>query len=415
MRFLILMTALGAAAAAEAQIRLPVQLPSLPLPSLQQNLSVPEQALSDVRRQASALLIRNNRRLIEADPDGEPIVRGEVLAVSIDDAMVSRWVARGFSVERAETIPAANLRVIVLKVPEKLSTRQALRELRDADTQGVYDYNHIYLGSGRAAGVDAADTDTDAGAADAAAAVPSVEPPQSRMRVGLLDSGLDDTHPAFRASVIHPWGCAGKRVPSAHGTAVGSLLVAHVGGELYAADVYCGEPTGGAVDIIVAALGWMAEEQVAVINVSLVGPKNVLLERIVGALIARGHLIVAAVGNDGPAAPPLYPAAYPDVVGVTAVDAHRRVLVEAERGPQVMFAARGADLKAAALNHGYVSVRGTSFAAPAVAALLARTVLTPDRKTSIGAIDALAKQAVDLGAPGKDLTYGFGLVGWDTP
>jgi hypothetical protein len=417
MRFLILMTALGAAAAAEAQIRLPVQLPSLPLPSLQQNLSVPEQALSDVRRQASALLIRNNRRLIEADPDGEPIVRGEVLAVSIDDAMVSRWVARGFSVERAETIPAANLRVIVLKVPEKLSTRQALRELRDADTQGVYDYNHIYLGSGRAAGVDAADTDTDtdAGAADAAAAVPSVEPPQSRMRVGLLDSGLDDTHPAFRASVIHPWGCAGKRVPSAHGTEVGSLLVAHVGGELYAADVYCGEPTGGSVDIIVAALGWMAEEQVAVINVSLVGPKNVLLERIVGALIARGHLIVAAVGNDGPAAPPLYPAAYPDVVGVTAVDAHRRVLVEAERGPQVMFAARGADLKAAALNHGYVPVRGTSFAAPAVAALLARTVLTPDRKTSIGAIDALAKQAVDLGAPGKDLTYGFGLVGWDTP
>ena len=411
MRFLILMTALGAAAAAEAQIRLPVQLPSLPLPSLQQNLSVPEQALGDVRRQASALLIRNNRRLIEADPDGEPIVRGEVLAVGVDDAMVSRWVARGFSVERAETIPAANLRVIVLKVPEKLSTRQALRELRDADTQGVYDYNHIYLGSGGAASVDAAD----AGAADAAASASGAEPPQYRLRVGLLDSGLDDTHPAFRASVIHPWGCAGKRVPSAHGTAVGSLLVAHVGGELYAADVYCGEPTGGAVDIIVAALGWMAEEQVAVINVSLVGPKNVLLERIVGALIARGHLIVAAVGNDGPAAPPLYPAAYPDVVGVTAVDAHRRVLVEAERGPQVMFAARGADLKAAALNHGYVSVRGTSFAAPAVAALLARTVLTPDRKTSIGAIDALAKQAVDLGAPGKDLTYGFGLVGLDTP
>jgi hypothetical protein len=406
MRFLILMTALGAAAAAEAQIRLPVQLPSLPLPAVQQNLGLPDRALSDARRQAAALLIRRNPRLIEADPDGEPIVRGEVLAVDIDDAMLSRWAARGFSVERAETIPAANLRVVVLKVPEKLSTRKALRELRDADAQGVYDYNHIYLGSGLAAG---------AGAADPAAAAPGAEPPQSRMRVGLLDSGLDDTHPAFRASVIHPWGCAGKRVPSAHGTAVGSLLVAHGGGELYAADVYCGEPTGGSVDIIVAALGWMAEEQVAVINVSLVGPKNVLLERIVGALIARGHLIVAAVGNDGPAAPPLYPAAYPDVVGVTAVDAHRRVLVEAERGPQVMFAARGADLKAAALNHGYVSVRGTSFAAPAVAALLARTVLTPDRKTSIGAIDELAKQAVDLGAPGKDLTYGFGLVGWDTP
>ena len=407
MRFLIMMAALGAAAGAEAQIRLPVQLPSLPLPTLQQNLGVPDQALGDVRRRATALLIRNNRRLIEADPDGEPIVRGEVLASGIDDAMLSRWAARGFSIEHTETIAAANLRVVVLKVPEHVSTRKALRDLRDADTQGVYDYNHIYLGSGLAADADAADA--------ASAAAPGAEPPQPRMRVGLLDSGVDDTHPAFRASVIHAWGCAGRRVPGAHGTAVGSLLVAHGGGELYAADVYCGEPTGGSVDIIVAALGWMAEEQVAVINVSLVGPKNLLLERIVSALIARGHLIVAAVGNDGPAAPPLYPAAYPDVVGVTAVDTHRRVLIEAERGPQVMFAALGADLQAAALNHGSVTVRGTSFAAPAVAVLLAQAVTTPDRRTALEALDALARRAIHLGTPGKDLTYGLGLVGMDTP
>ena len=157
MRFLILMAALGAAAGAEAQIRLPVQLPSLPLPTVQQNLGVPDQALGDVRRRATDLLIRNNRRLIEADPDGEPIVRGEVLASGIDDAMLSRWAARGFSIEHTETVAAANLRVVVLKVPEHVSTRKALRDLRDADTQGVYDYNHIYLGSGLAADADAAD------------------------------------------------------------------------------------------------------------------------------------------------------------------------------------------------------------------------------------------------------------------
>jgi subtilisin family serine protease len=120
---------------------------------------------------------------------------------------------------------------------------------------------------------------------------------------------------------------------------------------------------------------------------------------------------VAAVGNDGPAAPPLYPAAYPDVVGVTAVDGHRRVLIEAERGPQVMFAALGADLQAAGIGRGYVAVRGTSFAAPAVAALLAPMVPAPDRSASLGAIDVLAKRAIDLGPPGRDLTYGFGLVG----
>jgi subtilisin family serine protease len=132
---------------------------------------------------------------------------------------------------------------------------------------------------------------------------------------------------------------------------------------------------------------------------------------VVSALIARGHLIVAAVGNDGPAAPPLYPAAYPDVVGVTAVDAHRRVLIEAERGPQVMFAAQGADLKAATLEHGYADVRGTSFAAPTVAALLASFSSAPDHHAADAAIDALAKSAIHLGSAGRNLTYGFGLVG----
>jgi subtilisin family serine protease len=195
---------------------------------------------------------------------------------------------------------------------------------------------------------------------------------------------------------------------------VASLLVAHASADLYAADVYCGMPTGGSVDAIVGALGWMVEKRAAVINVSLVGPKNVMLEQAVRSVIERGHVIVAAVGNDGPAAPPLYPAAYADVVGVTAVDAHRRVLIEAERGPQVMFAALGADLKAASMDHGYAAVRGTSFAAPTVAGLLAVSLAAPDRQAAVAAIDALTKQAIHLGGAGKDLTYGFGLVGSDT-
>jgi subtilisin family serine protease len=117
------------------------------------------------------------------------------------------------------------------------------------------------------------------------------------------------------------------------------------------------------------------------------------------------------VGNDGPAAPPLYPASYPHVVGVTAVDSHRRVLIEAAHGSQVMFAARGADMAAADIGGKYSAVRGTSFAAPIVAALLAQSVTTPELNSSNAAIEALAQSAIDLGPPGRDLTYGFGLVG----
>ncbi len=154
--------------------------------------------------------------------------------------------------------------------------------------------------------------------------------------------------------------------------------------ELYAADVYCGAPTGGAVDALAGAFGWMVRERIAVINVSLVGPDNAVLARIVASLTARGYVIVAAVGNDGPAAPPLYPASYPHVVGVTGVDARHRVLLEAARGAQVMFAAPGADMAAGAPAGTYVAVRGTSFAAPIVAALLAQRLSRARRRASLG-------------------------------
>jgi subtilisin family serine protease len=229
------------------------------------------------------------------------------------------------------------------------------------------------------------------------------------------------THPVFRESIVHAWGCGDRAIPAAHGTAVASLLIGRSDAfhgvrpdaELFAADVYCGRPTGGAVDALVAAFGWLVQEKVPVINVSLVGAKNAMLERVIAALIAGGYIIVAAVGNDGPAAPPLYPASYANVVGVTAVDAHQHVLIEAARGPQVMFAAPGADLAAAASSRTYAAVRGTSFAAPFVAALLASGLTGPSSADAAAAIDALAKSAVHLGRPGRDLTYGFGLVGAD--
>jgi subtilisin family serine protease len=155
----------------------------------------------------------------------------------------------------------------------------------------------------------------------------------------------------------------------------------------------------------------MAAQRVPVVSVSLVGPSNKLLERTVRAAIERGHLIVAAVGNDGPSAPILYPAAYPEVVGVTGVDRNRVVLPEAAQGPQVALAAPGADLAVAqSSRRDYVAARGTSFAAPLVAGLLAAELREPDREAARAARAALMAKAVDLGPPGRDPVYGFGLV-----
>jgi subtilisin family serine protease len=142
------------------------------------------------------------------------------------------------------------------------------------------------------------------------------------------------------------------------------------GAQLLVADVYGGNRAAGSATTIVKALGWLAAHHPQVINVSLVGPPNKLVERAVQIVQSRGIEVVAAVGNDGPAAPPQYPASYPGVIAVTAVDAGGRALPEAGKATHLDFAAPGADMAAALPGQGYTRVRGTSFAAPLAAARL---------------------------------------------
>jgi subtilase family protein len=408
-----LLIASVAANSAQAQLRLP--LPPLPVQKLTQTVGQTGTAaldqLSEVRHLQIARLVRANPRAIETDPRGNPVVRDELLAISPTAQAIDAAQARGFRIVREQTIGDLDFHLVVLQPPARMSTAKALRQLRDADPAGTYDFNHIYMGVGSAAlGLAESPRPQSAEAGG---------PAQSAPRVGLVDSGVDVSHPVFHAAVIHTWGCGEHPFASTHGTAVASLLVGQSTSfhgvldraELYAADVYCNAPTGGAVDALAAAFAWLAQQRVAVINVSLVGPDNAVLAQIVRTLTSRGYLLVAAVGNDGPAAPPLYPASYPHVVGVTAVDSHRRVLIEAARGNQVMFAARGADMSAADMGGKYSAVRGTSFASPIVAALLAQSVQAPDLSAGNAAVESLAKSAIDLGPAGRDLTYGFGLVG----
>lgn len=371
--------------------------------------------LADARRLRVDELLRTQRANVERDPAGQPILRAEIVSFDPTDAALDRARAAGFQVARERVLEGLDSRVVVLRAPEGMTTRRALTRLRGLDPQGAYDYNHVYLDSAAGAGESRAGALRLALASESSAAAVA----GGSFKVGLVDGGVDIAHPVFKATAVHQYGCDGKSVPSAHGTAVASLLVgkadpftgAAPGAELYAADVYCGVGTGGAADAVVDAIAWIARQRVPVINVSLVGPKNVLLENVVRLVIARGHIIVAAVGNDGPAAAPLYPASYPDVVGVTAVDAHRKVLLEACRGKQVRFAAPGADMAAAELSPTFAVVRGTSFAAPIVAGLLAASLHEPNREAATKAIDALAAQATDLGSRGVDKTYGAGLVG----
>lgn len=391
----ILAVALCAAAPASAQLPLP-QLPTLPDVVGQAKETLPDAArapLEELRKLKLRDLVRANPRTLEMER-GQAIVRHEVVAVAPTDEALAGARRVGFTVSARERLDGLDTSIVTLSAPQGMTTRRALVRLRELDPAGVYDFNHLYSDSGPATAVPR----QGAGGGGNGA------------RIGLIDSGVETGHPALAGVRIEQRAFAGRAVaPALHGTAVASLMSGV--STIYAADVYCGAATGGSATALARAFAWMAQERVAVVNVSLVGPPNQALQAIVAGMTSRGILIVAAVGNDGPAAAPLYPASYPGVVGVTAVNARGRVLVEAARGPQVDFAAPGADMEAASPGGRSAPVRGTSFAAPVVAALLAQRLATPGADSARRAIADLSRGAQDLGAHGRDDVYGAGLVG----
>ncbi|MES1159007.1 MAG: S8 family serine peptidase [Terricaulis silvestris] len=364
--------------------------------------------LRAVRADRLTALRRQYPNLIDVDPHGAAVIRAQVLAVDPSAEALAAAQRQGFTIVEQNAAGALGLSIVTLRAPQGMSTRRAVEALRRADPSGAYDYDHLYLGAGEAA-------------AEAHARQPNGAGVSSNVRIGLIDGGVDAAHPALASLAIHQRGFAGEAHTDAHGTAVASLLAgesadfhgAAPGASLYVADVYGGSPTGGGAGAIVAALNWLAEQRTPVVNISLVGPPNRALEAGINAMLQRGFVIVAAVGNDGPSAPPLYPAAYPGVVGVTGVDARNRVLPEAGRGAQVDWAAPGSDMLAAQPGGGFAGVRGTSFAAPIVAGLIAREMSAPSPQASSHAQQDLGADAVDLGARGRDNVFGAGLVGGD--
>jgi hypothetical protein len=324
------------------------------------------ETLAELRRLRLAEVVRGNPATLEAGPEGVPVRRGVLIAVDPTDAQLRAAASAGFTVEAREDL--GGLTSVTLRVPARLSARAALRRLMQAAPGLGADYDHIYEPAG-------GPLLPAAGAALAAAAPPHM--PAGRTIV-MIDGGVA-AHPSLAGATILQQGFAGAAKPTGHGTAVASLLVgregafrgAAGGARLFVADVYGGSPAAGSASAIVRALAWGASKQPHAISISLVGPGNLLLQRAIAILAGRGIPMAAAVGNDGPAAPVQYPAAYPGVTAVTAVDARERALPEAGRAARLDFAAPGSDMAAALPGRGYAKVRGTSFATPLVAARLA--------------------------------------------
>ncbi len=112
------------------------------------------------------------------------------------------------------------------------------------------------------------------------------------------------------------------------------------------------------------ALHWLKKSGVAVANLSFAGPPDDLLHHAVRELTKAGIVVVAAAGNEGPGAPPSYPAAYEEVIAVTAVDRNLAAYRYASRGDHIDLAAPGVDVWTALPGRREGPQTGTSFAVP---------------------------------------------------
>jgi hypothetical protein len=254
-------------------------------------------SLAGLRTVRLGELIRSNPAVLDAGPNGLPVRRGVLVAIDPTDTQLRTAAAAGFQVEAREDL--GGLVSVTLRVPGRLQPKAAMRRLMQAVPGIAADYDHVYEPAGAA-------MLPIAGAALASAAPP---PMPAGKTIVMIDGGVA-AHPSLAGSAIVQQGFAGAAKATGHGTAVASLLVgrdgafrgAASGSRLFVADVYGGSPAAGSATAIVRALAWAASKRPDAISISLVGPSNLLLQRAVSILAGRGIRMVAAVGNDGPAA-----------------------------------------------------------------------------------------------------------------
>ena len=352
----------------------------------------------------------------------------EIVAARVTPAQLAALVRQGFAVTARRNSTLLPTITVKLRPPLRLTLDQAIAEVERLNPNSVADRNHHYRASADACDGPHCEARALIGWPLAKGGALACARP-ARLAIGLIDTRVQRDHPALAGRAIETISVrSDSRRPSsaAHGTAVAALLVGALDSaapgllpqaRLVAIDAfYRGGLADERMDLfdLVTAIDELVRRKVRLINFSFAGPPNKLLERSVAAAAQRGVVMVAAVGNAGALAEPRYPAAYPGVIAVTAVDAQRNVYRRAVQGEHVTIAAPGVDVWVArADTAGGWEQSGTSYAAPFVTAAAA-LVLTRAPGTSPAAVrNALQRSARDLGAPGVDTVFGHGLVRTD--
>jgi thermitase len=248
--------------------------------------------------------------------------------------------------------------------------------------------------------------------------------------VGIVDSGIDSRHEDLRGRVAACASSIDGRIVGGrciddndHGTHVAGTIGAIANNGVGIAGVSFASPLivckamdargGGSIADVANCIGWLHQHGAKVISMSLGGSASATLRAATRAAWAdggaHGSLLVAAAGNDSDSSVE-YPAAYPEVVSVAAVDDRNRHASFSNANPDVEIAAPGVNVLSTRRGGGYVRFSGTSMATPHVAAVAALAWARHPGDTAATIRTRIDRAVTDLGAHGRDPQFGYGLI-----
>lgn len=363
-------------------------------------------------------------------PDGFPprvgpadAVPGEILAVSRSlaeaTALAQALGPRGYRVLRRQPLAFLGGVITAFRLPANLGLDAALTELRQDFPQHIVGPNGL-LGPADDSSTSARRYAKTLIGWQAASGCGTTEV------IGLIDTAIDLDHAALSGQrvISRSFLPAGVNPGNAdHGTAVAALLIGDgadaafagllSGATLRHASVFHRTDEREAVatvERVVIAVDWLGTEGVRLVNMSLETGANPVIGFAMTGAGDKGMILVAAAGNGGAGAPPAFPAAHPDVIAVTAIDAGAKIYRNANRGDYIDLAAPGVDLWTAKAGGGGSYRSGTSFAVPFVVAAIAIERAANPTASAPQLFARVRAGARDLGPKGHDATFGHGLV-----
>jgi len=239
--------------------------------------------------------------------------------------------------------------------------------------------------------------------------------------VAVVDSAIDMNHPDLAGAFVEQYDAVGRREkPHFHGTGMVGAIAAHrrlMGiapeASILAIQAFSGttrQSPEATTKQILAGLDWAVRKGARVINMSFAGPYDPMLALAMKNAHAKGVVLIAASGNLGPKSPPLYPAADPNVIAVTAVDENDQLFTQAVRGPHVAVAAPGVDVMVPAPEETYQLTTGTSVAAAHVSGVAALLIERHPNVDAATILEVLTSTAQKLNPKGRDDQFGWGLI-----